>query len=157
MVPFWDPKWAKRAPKWHLKNSSQNRSILGPFWGPFWDPLATLGEKNRGHFLGSCQNGPQGRQKGSFWNHFGIHFGVILGPFWDPFLINSGCQMEQCGGLRGGYFRTEIVFFFLCRKGFTMVQTAGLMVYMCITRASGANGAKRANEANQPSRVNWAK
>ena len=72
LVPFWDPKWTKRAPKWHLKNSSKNRSILGPFWGSFWDPLATLGEKNRGHFLGSCQNGPQGSQKG--------HFGTILGP-----------------------------------------------------------------------------
>ena len=29
--------------------------------------------------------------------------------------------------------------FFLCRTGFTMVQTAGLMVYMRINRANGAN------------------
>ena len=47
----------------------------------------------------------------------------------------------------------------LCRKGFTMVQTADLMIYVRINRANGddgANGANRANEANQPSGVNWA-
>ena len=44
----------------------------------------------------------------------------------------------------------------LSRKGFTMVQTAGLMVCMRIIRANGDNGAKRANEANKPSEVNCA-
>ena len=48
---------------------------------------------------------------------------------------------------------------FLCRKGFTMVRNADLMVYVRINRANGdngANGANRANEANQPSGVDWA-
>ena len=36
LVPFWEPKWPKRSPEWHLKNSSENRSILDSFWDPFW-------------------------------------------------------------------------------------------------------------------------
>ena len=39
LVPFWEPKWPKRSPEWHLKNSSENRSILDPFWEPFWATL----------------------------------------------------------------------------------------------------------------------
>ena len=116
LVPFWDPKWPKRGPKWHLKNSSKNRSIFGPFGGPFWDPLGTPGEKNRGHFLGSCPNGPPGGPKG----HFGTDFGPILESFWShfgvifgTFLINFRCHMEQCGGLRAEYFRRDIGLFFL--------------------------------------------
>ena len=45
LVSFWEPKWPKRSPEWYLKNSSENRSILDPFWDPFWSHFGVILEQ----------------------------------------------------------------------------------------------------------------
>ena len=49
LVPFWDPKWCKKGPNRHLKNSSENRSIWDPFWVPFLEPLWEPRGQNKEH------------------------------------------------------------------------------------------------------------
>ena len=112
LVPFWDPKWLKRGPKWHLKNSSKIGRFLvhfGVHFGTLWGPL---GRKIGVIFWHLVQMGPQGAQRailGPILEPFWSHFGAILVPF----LINFRCHMEQCGGLRAEYFRRDIGLFFL--------------------------------------------